>query len=76
LEEAIQYVKEDFDKFNEKKKEYEKSFTKYYYKKEDERKNIESHLKKLKENIKTKKNLELFKNMEAILNEMNDESLK
>ena len=76
LEEAIQYVKEDFDKFNEKKKEYEIYITKYDYKSPKERKNIESHLKKLKENIKTKKNLELFKNMEAILNEMNDESLK
>ena len=74
LEEAIKYVKHDFEKFTEKKEEYEKSFTKYYYKKENERKDIESHLKKLKENIKTKK--ELFKDMEAILNEMNNKSFK
>jgi hypothetical protein len=76
LEEAIKYVKEDFVKFNEKKEEYEKCFTNYFYKNQKERKNIESHLKKLKDNIKTKINLKLFKDMEAILNEMNDESLK
>ena len=76
LEEAIQYVKEDFEKFNEKKEEYGKYNLKYYYKNEKERNTIESHLKKLKENIKTKKSLQLFKNMEEILNEMNNSSFK
>ena len=77
LEEAIKYVKHDFEKFTEKKEEYEKNCSKYYYKNQKEIKTIESHLKKLKENIKnTKKSLKLFENMEEILNEMNNSSFK
>ena len=77
LEEAIKYVKDDFEKFTEKKEEYEKNCSKYYYKNQKEIKTIESHLKKLKENIKnTKKSLKLFENMEEILNEMNNSSFK